>query len=170
MSLANNIITVYQAVFIALGTILSSFLAREMSKKMVNAGVKLTALLGGIIGILTALLHKLSCAFWRAWGCSDFRSRVPPFGWWDNYFAGFNDQFWSHYQSKWGQPYTHVCESLCQYFKYRSLSPFDICFSYGNYGSCLRSNLFEGRSASVSLEKLKDKDLQPTKTFSLKNQ
>ncbi|WP_205742770.1 MATE family efflux transporter, partial [Onishia niordana] len=55
VSLANNIITVYQAVFIALGTILSSFLAREMSKKMVNAGVKLTALLGGTIGILTAL-------------------------------------------------------------------------------------------------------------------
>lgn len=58
VSLANNIITVYQAVFIALGTILSSFLAREMSKKMVNAGVKLTALLGGTIGILTALFAQ----------------------------------------------------------------------------------------------------------------
>lgn len=53
VSLANNIITVYQAVFIALGTILSSFLARTMTRKMVNAGVKLTILLAGFIGILT---------------------------------------------------------------------------------------------------------------------
>ncbi|EKF52558.1 MATE family efflux transporter [Lactococcus garvieae] len=58
VSLANNIITVYQAVFIALGTILSSFLARKMTRQMINAGVKLTIFLGGLIGILTALFSQ----------------------------------------------------------------------------------------------------------------
>ncbi|HAP15939.1 MULTISPECIES: MATE family efflux transporter [Lactococcus] len=58
VSLANNIITVYQAIFIALGTILSSVLARKMTGHMLNAGVKLTVLLGGLIGILTAIFTQ----------------------------------------------------------------------------------------------------------------
>ena len=36
VSLANNIITVYQAIFIALGTILSSVLARKMTRQMLQ--------------------------------------------------------------------------------------------------------------------------------------
>ena len=61
VSLANNLITVYQAIFIALGTIISSLFAKvliekkakEKSKKLINSATKLTVLIGLVFGLFS---------------------------------------------------------------------------------------------------------------------
>ena len=60
VSLANNIMAVYQAVFIALGAALSSYLAASVGKRDIHAlsqkateGLKLTVLLSLLLGILS---------------------------------------------------------------------------------------------------------------------
>ncbi|OEU38587.1 multidrug transporter [Lactococcus cremoris subsp. cremoris IBB477] len=61
VSLANNLITVYQAIFIALGTIISSLFAKvliekkakEKSKELINSATKLTVLIGLVFGLFT---------------------------------------------------------------------------------------------------------------------
>lgn len=63
VSLANNIITIYQAIFIALGTIISSLVAQKSSKKednkplqaFINAAVKLTLYISVVIGIFSLI-------------------------------------------------------------------------------------------------------------------
>ena len=61
VSLANNLITVYQAIFIALGTIISSLFAKvliekkakEKSKELINSATKLTILIGLVFGLFS---------------------------------------------------------------------------------------------------------------------
>ena len=61
VSLANNLITVYQAIFIALGTIISSLFAKvliekkakEKSKELINSATKLTVLIGLVFGLFS---------------------------------------------------------------------------------------------------------------------
>lgn len=61
VSLANNLITVYQAIFIALGTIISSLLAKvliekkakEKPKELINSATKLTVLIGLAFGLFS---------------------------------------------------------------------------------------------------------------------
>lgn len=63
VSLANNVITVYQAIFIALGTIVSSLFAKAMADKavveqqqLINGAVKLTVLISLGLGVSTLIL------------------------------------------------------------------------------------------------------------------
>ena len=61
VSLANNLITVYQAIFIALGTIISSLFAKvliekkakEKLKELINSATKLTVLIGLVFGLFS---------------------------------------------------------------------------------------------------------------------
>lgn len=61
VSLANNLITVYQAIFIALGTIISSLFAKvliekkakEKPKELINSATKLTVLIGLVFGLFS---------------------------------------------------------------------------------------------------------------------
>lgn len=61
VSLANNLITVYQAIFIALGTIISSLFAKvliekkakEKQKELINSATKLTVLIGLVFGLFS---------------------------------------------------------------------------------------------------------------------
>ena len=60
VSLANNVIAVYQAIFIALGAIVSSLYARKLAEshvvsqqKIVDSAVKLTVILGIILGVIS---------------------------------------------------------------------------------------------------------------------
>ncbi|KGH33314.1 MATE family efflux transporter [Lactococcus cremoris] len=61
VSLANNLITVYQAIFIALGTIISSLFAKvliekkakEKPKELINSATKLTVLIGLAFGLFS---------------------------------------------------------------------------------------------------------------------
>ena len=60
VSLANNVIAVYQAIFIALGAIVSSLYARYLAgnqpakqQKIINSAVKLTLLLGVGLGMIS---------------------------------------------------------------------------------------------------------------------
>ena len=61
VSLANNLITVYQAIFIALGTIISSLFAKvliekkakEKLKELINSATKLTILIGLVFGLFS---------------------------------------------------------------------------------------------------------------------
>ena len=61
VSLANNLITVYQAIFIALGTIISSLYAKvlienkakEKLKELINSATKLTVLIGLVFGLFS---------------------------------------------------------------------------------------------------------------------
>ncbi|KZK08211.1 Na+ driven multidrug efflux pump [Lactococcus cremoris] len=61
VSLANNLITVYQAIFIALGTIISSLFAKvliekkakEKPKELINSATKLTILIGLVFGLFS---------------------------------------------------------------------------------------------------------------------
>lgn len=63
VSLANNLITVYQAIFIALGTIVSSLFAKvliakkveENPKRLINSATKLTFLIGLALGIVSVV-------------------------------------------------------------------------------------------------------------------
>ncbi|RZI49262.1 MATE family efflux transporter [Lactococcus kimchii] len=64
VSLANNLITVYQAIFIALGTIVSSLFAKKLATKMtqkiaqqqlIDAAVKLTLIIGLLLGAFSVL-------------------------------------------------------------------------------------------------------------------
>lgn len=65
VSLANNIITVYQAVFIALGTMISSLFARKLAEQMtdkiqelVNTAVKLTVIISVALGLFSVILGQ----------------------------------------------------------------------------------------------------------------
>ena len=61
VSLANNLITVYQAIFIALGTIISRLFAKvliekkakEKLKELINSATKLTVLIGLVFGLFS---------------------------------------------------------------------------------------------------------------------
>ncbi|MDM7499827.1 MATE family efflux transporter [Lactococcus lactis] len=63
VSLANNLITVYQAIFIALGTIVSSLFAKvliakkveENPKRLINSATKLTFLIGLALGVVSVV-------------------------------------------------------------------------------------------------------------------
>ena len=63
VSLANNLITVYQAIFIALGTIVSSLFAKvliakkveENPKRLINSATKLTFLIGLAVGVVSVV-------------------------------------------------------------------------------------------------------------------
>lgn len=101
VSLANNLITVYQAIFIALGTIISSLFAKVLiekgkrkSKELINSATKLTILIGLVFGLFSfccstdSLFVGGSSASFRTFNhLSEFS------GWFDCSFS-FNDNFW----------------------------------------------------------------------------
>lgn len=64
VSLANNVIAVYQAIFIALGAITSSLFARKLAQKdqtqqeILNSAAKLTLILGVILGLFSLILGR----------------------------------------------------------------------------------------------------------------
>ena len=66
VSLANNLITVYQAIFIALGTIISSLFAKvliekkakEKLKELINSATKLTVLIGLVFGLFSPFVAQ----------------------------------------------------------------------------------------------------------------
>ncbi|WP_213495782.1 MATE family efflux transporter [Lactococcus formosensis] len=166
VSLANNIITVYQAVFIALGTILSSFLARAMSKKMVNAGIKLTVLLGGTIGILTALFAQPLVHFFGG------RGEVATLG--QEYLLlvggtiillALMTSFGAIIRAN-GDSRTPMYASLLTNILNIFLSALLIfVFHMGIMGAALGATLSRAVALLYLWKKLKDKDLQPTKNF-----
>ena len=75
VSLANTIIAVYQALFIAIGTIVASLYARKKSEKnstqrqeLINSAVKLTVLCGGGLGLFSILFGRVILAFFGGRG------------------------------------------------------------------------------------------------------
>ncbi|AYG01191.1 MATE family efflux transporter [Lactococcus allomyrinae] len=65
VSLANNVITIYQAIFIALGTIVSSLFARKRSEKadvevgkFVDGAIKLTVFISLILGLFSIVFAQ----------------------------------------------------------------------------------------------------------------
>ncbi|QDK70038.1 MATE family efflux transporter [Lactococcus protaetiae] len=65
VSLANNIITIYQAIFIALGTIVSSLFARKRSEKtgagvgqFIDGAIKLTVFVSSILGLFSIIFAQ----------------------------------------------------------------------------------------------------------------
>lgn len=73
VSLANNIITVYQAIFIALGTIVTSLVARKiaeqnpkLTRQFIDSAVKLTLLIGLVLGAVSILFSSPLTYFFGA--------------------------------------------------------------------------------------------------------
>ncbi|MCL2113069.1 MAG: MATE family efflux transporter [Streptococcaceae bacterium] len=65
VSLANNVITIYQAIFIALGTIVSSLFARKRSEKtgagvgqFIDGAIKLTVFVSSILGLFSIIFAQ----------------------------------------------------------------------------------------------------------------